>query len=98
MGAVVSIRFTVAVLFQVLPARSANSKINIPSPVKVYHVNPELFVIVPVSFKVIVATTFPLVILHDAGRYVIVPTGGVVSGATGVARTYRLACRPVNST
>jgi hypothetical protein len=67
-GLIVSIRVTVAVALHVFPARSTNSKVNVPFPVKVYQVNQLLFVIVPVSSKLIVATTSPLVTVQEVGK------------------------------
>jgi hypothetical protein len=57
-GAILSILFTVATAVAVLPAKSLNSKVNEPVLVNVYVNNQLLFVILPSSFKVIIATTF----------------------------------------
>jgi hydrogenase maturation factor len=99
-GAVLSIRVTVAVVFQVLPAVSLNSKVNVQSPVNIYQVDQPLFVIVHASSKLMVATTLPLVMVHEVGEYVMVHIGAVVSGgvASGMPKTYRLACVVVKVT
>ena len=58
-GVVVSIQFTVAVVLQVLPAKSWKVKMKLPFPVKVCVV---VFIQVSVSpYHVNVAMTFPLV-------------------------------------
>jgi hypothetical protein len=60
-GNTLSIHVTVAVAFQVFPARSWNSKIKLPFQVKVCHDNHPLLVIIIASDQLNVAITFPLV-------------------------------------
>lgn len=76
-GAIVSIRFTFAVVLPVLPARSSNVKMNDPLFVKRYA---QVFIPVSVSLNpVSIAKTLPLVRLPEAGEYSTVAVGGVVS-------------------
>ena len=73
-GAVVSIQFTVAVVEPVFPASSTNSKMNDPLALKVYVLDPELFVMVMFSLAPVrVATTAPLVVTD--GEYSTVAVG-----------------------
>ena len=79
-GAILSIRVTVAVADQVLPASSLNWKINDPLPVKVYSKLPPLLVTIIYSdMPVNVATTLPEVYIHDAGLYSTLAVGGILS-------------------
>ncbi len=77
-GATVSIQVTVAVVEPVLPASSTKLKVNDPEALKVYVLDPELFVIVIFSeAPVSVATTEPDVVTE--GEYVIIAVGATVS-------------------
>jgi len=79
-GAVVSIRVTIAVVSQVFPALSSKVKVNDPFVVKRYiHDHPLLVIVTGSLNPVSTAMTFPLVRAHDAGVYSIVAVGGIVS-------------------
>jgi hypothetical protein len=85
-GIVLSIHVTVAVVDQVLPAKSKNIKV--PEP---FHVNTKLSVFnqVIVSLNhVMVASTFPLV--HHVVEYATVAVGGILSKANKVLYAFIL--------
>ena len=73
-GAVLSIFVTVAVVVAVLPSKSSNSKVKLPSVVKVYVNSPPLFVTVTSSLGMRVATTSLFV--GSVVEYDIVPISG----------------------
>lgn len=76
-GAMLSIRSTVAVVSPVFPARSSNVNRNEPLFVKIFH---QEFIPVRVSLNpVSIAITFPLVQLPDIGVYIIIAVGLIVS-------------------
>lgn len=76
-GNVLSIRVTTASIAQVFPARSSKVKVNVLLAVKRCHVtlSPVMLSLNHVS----IATTVPLVRLHDIGVYSILAVGLIVS-------------------
>jgi hypothetical protein len=87
-GDCLSIRVTVAIALHVFHAESSNSNVKLQLPVNVCVVWFQLFVIVHVSFNVIVAITSSYVI--HVVLYVIVPIGDSVSSAGASSSSIRV--------
>lgn len=77
-GATLSIQFTVAVTNPVFPDKSSNSNVNVPFPVKIYHVNPPLLV-TTIGSERPVSTATTSVFVREDGAYSTVAVGAIKS-------------------